>query len=28
MHSELVRDMKLMGAQSLEDLGRQNLRFR
>jgi L-lactate dehydrogenase (cytochrome) len=28
MHSELTRDMKLMGAQSLADLGRQNLRFR
>jgi L-lactate dehydrogenase (cytochrome) len=28
MHSELTRDMKLMGARSLADLGRQNLRFR
>jgi L-lactate dehydrogenase (cytochrome) len=28
MKAELVRDMKLMGAQSLDDLGRDNLRFR
>ena len=28
MKAELIRDMKLMGAQSLDDLGRDNLRFR
>lgn len=28
LHAEITRDMKLMGARSLADLGRQNLRFR
>ena len=28
MQSELVRDMKLMGAKKLSDLSRANLRFR
>ena len=28
MQAELTRDMKLMGARSLQDLSRENLRFR
>ena len=28
LHAELLRDMKLMGARSLADLGRHNLRYR
>ena len=28
MQAELIRDMKLMGARSLQDLSRENLRFR
>ena len=28
MHDEIVRDMKLMGVTRLDQLGRENLRFR
>jgi len=28
MQSELIRDMKLMGAKTIGDLSRANLRFR
>ena len=28
LQAEIVRDMKLMGAKSVSDLGRENLRWR